>query len=154
MLNTVDFKEIIEAIDKVATFIQTSVGEEASIKAAIKRCEDRQQDILHEIEFSVLSRKQRDILAKELKDIRVERRNAKNLLELIEPFTHLVKSKSASASFMSALATKVSGVMKEQEARFYAPKSGAEGLKINPEQHYEVLPTDNNRKFIVKKANK
>ena len=50
MISTNDFKEVIESIDKVAAFIQTSVGEEASIKAVIKRCEDRQQDILHEIE--------------------------------------------------------------------------------------------------------
>ena len=154
MISTNDFKEVIESIDKVAAFIQTSVGEEASIKAVIKRCEDRQQDILHEIEFSVLSRKQRDILAKELKDIRVERRNAKNLLELIEPFTHLVRSKSASASFMSSLATKVKSVMKEQDARFYAPKTGGEGLKITPEQHYEVQRAENSNKFIVKKLDR
>ena len=150
MITTNDFKEVIESIDKVAAFIQTSVGEEVSIKAVIKRCEDRQQDILHEIEFSVLSRKQRDILAKELK----ERRNAKNLLELIEPFTHLVRSKSASASFMSSLATKVKSVMKEQDARFYAPKTGGEGLKITPEQHYEVQRAENNNKFIVKKLDR
>ena len=101
-----------------------------------------------------MSRKQRDILAKELKDIRVERRNAKNLLELIEPFTHLVRSKSASASFMSSLATKVKSVMKEQDARFYAPKTGGEGLKITPEQHYEVQRAENNNKFIVKKLDR
>lgn len=152
MLEKAGIKEVVEAIDKVAAFIQTSVGEEASIKAAIKRCEDRQQDILHEFEFSILSRKQRDILAKELKDIRVERRNAKNLLELIEPFTHLAKSKSASAAFMSSLATKVKGIMKEQDSRVYAPKAGAEGLKINSEQHYEVYRPENNNKYIVKKA--
>ena len=100
-----DFKEVAEAIEKVSTFIKSSTAEEAVLKGILDRCESRQQDILHEIEFSMLSRKQRDILAKEIKNVRIERRNAKMLLELIEPFSHLGKSKSSSATFMTSLGT-------------------------------------------------
>ena len=154
MLLLSDFKEVAEAIEKVSTFIKSSTAEEAVLKGILDRCESRQQDILHEIEFSMLSRKQRDILAKEIKNVRIERRNAKMLLELIEPFSHLVKSKSSSATFMASLGTKVKNILAEQESRVYSPKSDIENLAINANQHFEITPTDNAHKFkLTKKEN-
>lgn len=154
MLSLKDFKEVAGAIDKVSAFIKSSTAEEAVLKGVLDRCESRQQDILHEIEFSMLSRKQRDLLAKELKNVRIERRNAKMLLELVEPFSHLVKSKSSSATFMASLGTKVKNIMNEQEARVYSPKSDNANLVINANQHFEITPTDNAHKFKLTKKEK
>lgn len=151
MLHIVEIDDIIRGIDRTIKFFGDSAKEEQEIKETIRRCEGRQQDILHEFEFSILSRKQRDILAKELKDIRVERRNAKNILELLEPFSQQAKTKSSLCSMLASVANRVREVKKEQEERVYGPRDKNGELKINSTNHYEIIPTGNAHKFKVRK---
>lgn len=142
--------DIVVKIDEVVKFILNSQKEENNLRAEQKRCEDRQQDILHELEFSKLSRRERNLLAKELKDVRLERRYVKALIELIEPFSQLVKSKSGAPSTISSVATRIRDIKEQQAARTYAPRED-DGLQINNSQHYEVKPTDKAHKFKVAK---
>lgn len=151
MLHIVEIDDIVRGIDRTIKFFGDSVKEEQEIKETIRRCEGRQQDILHEFEFSILSRKQRDILAKELKDIRIERRNAKNILELLEPFSQQAKTKSSLCSMLASVANRVREVKKEQEGRVYGPRDKNGELKINSTNHYEIIPTGNAHKFKVRK---
>lgn len=151
MLQIVEIDDIVRGLDRTIKFFGDAVKEEQEIKETIRRCEGRQQDILHEFEFSILSRKQRDILAKELKDIRIERRNAKNILQLIEPFSQQTKTKSSLCSMLAAVANRVREVKKEQEERVYGPRDKDGGLKINSSSHYEIIPTDNTHKFKVRR---
>ena len=151
MLHIVEIDDIVRGIDRTIKFFGDSVKEEQEIKETIRRCEGRQQDILHEFEFSILSRKQRDILAKELKDIRIERRNAKNILELLEPFSQQAKTKSSLCSMLASVANRVREVKKEQEERVYGARDKNGELKINSTNHYEIIPTGNAHKSKVRK---
>ena len=151
MLQRSEIENTVKDMDRLVKFFGDAVKEELELKENIRRLEGRQQDILHEFEFSVLSRKQRDILAKELKDVRIERRNAKNILELIEPFSQQTKTRSALASSLTAVANRVREVKKEQEERVYGPRGKDGGLKINSSSHYEIIPTDNTHKFKVRR---
>ena len=74
MIQVTDITEVVKAVDIVAKFLADITKIEMSVKDVLKRCDNRQQDILHEIEFSRLSRREYNIIAKELKDVRVERR--------------------------------------------------------------------------------
>ena len=151
MLSVVEIEEMVRSMDRIVKFFGSSLKEESEVKETIRRLEGRQQDILHEFEFSILSRKQRDILAKELKDIRVERRNAKNILELLEPFSQQAKTKSSLCSMLASVANRVREVKKEQEGRVYGPRDKNGELKINSTNHYEIIPTGNAHKFKVRK---
>ena len=151
MLHSKDIDEIVIGLDKAAKFISNAVKEEQEVKETIRHLEGRQQDILHEFEFSILSRKQRDILAKELKDIRIERRYAKNILQLIEPFSQQSKTKSSLVSMMAAVANRVREIKKEQEERVYGARDKNGELKINSTSHYEIIPTEDAHKFKVRK---
>lgn len=151
MIDRTTIEDIVVKIDEVVKFVINSQKEENNLRAEQKRCEDRQQDILHEFEFSQLSRRERNLLAKELKEIRLERRYVKGLIELIEPFSQQVKSKSGAASTFSSIANRVREIRAQQEARTYGPREGDSDLKIDNSQHYEVSPTDKSHKFKVAK---
>ena len=149
MIDRPTIDEIVVKIDEVVKFVINSQKEENNLRAEQKRCEDRQQDILHEFEFSQLSRRERNLLAKELKAVRLERRYIKGLIELIEPFSQQVKSKSGAASTFSSIANRVREIREQQEARTYGPREGDSELKIDNSQHYDVKPTDKAHKFKV-----
>ena len=151
MLSVVEIEEMVRSMDRIVKFFGSSLKEESEVKETIRRLEGRQQDILHEFEFSILSSKQRDILAKELKDIRVERRNAKNILELLDPFTQQAKTKTSLCSMLVAVANRVREVKKEQDERVYGPRDKNGELKLKSSNHYEIIPTDNVHKFKVRK---
>lgn len=143
--------DMVVKIDEIVKFIINSQKEENNLRAEQKKCEDRQQDILHELEFSKLSRRERNLRAKELKEIRLERRYIKAVIELIEPFSQLVKSKSAAPSSISSIATRVREIREQQEARTYGPREDDNALKIDNSQHYEVKPTGQAHKYKVAK---
>ena len=130
MIQVTDITEVVKAVDIVAKFLGDITKTEMSVKDVLKRCENRQQDILHEIEFSRLSRREYNIISKELKDVRVERRNAKNL---------------------TRLANKVRAVKEEQDSRVYEVKDSNIQRKIAGKDHYEILPTENAHKFKIRK---
>ena len=60
--------------------------EQASLAYDEQRaCEDKQNDILHEFEFLVMSHNERGRLGKTLAEVRKSRRAAKNAVELLGP---------------------------------------------------------------------
>ena len=148
MIQVTDITEVVKAVDIVAKFRGDITKTEMSVKDVLKRCDNRQQDILHEIEFSRLSRREYNIIAKELKDVRVERRNAKNLIELLEPFS---QNNKYTATELTRLANKVRAVKEEQDSRVYEVKDNNVQRKIAGKDHYEILPTENAHKFKIRK---
>lgn len=148
MIQVTDITEVVKAVDIVAKFLGDITKTEMSVKDVLKRCENRQQDILHEIEFSRLSRREYNLISKELKDVRVERRNAKNLIELLEPFS---QNNKYTATELTRLANKVRAVKEEQDSRVYEVKDSNIQRKIAGKDHYEILPTENAHKFKIRK---
>ena len=148
MIQVNDITEVVKAVDIVAKFLADITKTEMSIKDVLKRCDNRQQDILHEIEFARLSRREYNIISKELKDVRVERRNAKNLIELLEPFS---QNNKYTATELTRLANKVRAVKEEQDSRVYEVKDSSIQRKIAGKDHYEILPTENAHKFKIRK---
>lgn len=148
MIQVNEITEIVKAVDTVAKFLAEITRTETSVKDVLKKCENRQQDILHEIEFSRLSRREYNIISKELKDVRIERRNAKNLIELLEPFA---QNNKYTAGELTKLASKVRAIKSEQDARVYDVKDANVPRKISNKDHYEILPTENAHKFKLRK---
>lgn len=148
MIQVQDITEVVKSVDIVAKFLADITKTEMSVKDILRRCENRQQDILHEIEFSRLSRREYNLISKELKDVRVERRNAKNLIELLEPF---IQNNKYTATELTRLANKVRAVKEEQDSRVYEVKDNNVQRKIASKEHYEILPTENAHKFKVRK---
>ena len=148
MIQVQDITEVVKSVDVVAKFLAEITKTEMSVKDVLRRCENRQQDILHEIEFSRLSRREYNLISKELKDVRVERRNAKNLIELLEPF---IQNNKYTATELTRLANKVRAVKEEQDSRVYEVKDNNVQRKIASKEHYEILPTENTHKFKVRK---
>ena len=148
MIQVTDITEVVKAVDIVAKFLTDITKTEMSVKDVLRRCENRQQDILHEIEFSRLSRREYNLISKELKDVRVERRNAKNLIELLEPFS---QNNKYTATELTRLANKVRTVKEEQDSRVYEVKDNNVQRKIAGKDHYEILPTENAHKFKIRK---
>ena len=148
MIQVQDITEVVKSVDVVAKFLADITKTEMSVKDILRRCENRQQDILHEIEFSRLSRREYNLISKELKDVRVERRNAKNLIELLEPF---IQNNKYTATELTRLANKVRAVKEEQDSRVYEVKDNNVQRKIASKEHYEILPIENAHKFKIRK---
>ena len=62
MIQVQDITEVVKSVDVVAKFLADITKTEMSVKDILRRCENRQQDILHEIEFSRLSRREYNLI--------------------------------------------------------------------------------------------
>lgn len=148
MIKVEEITDIVKSVDTVVKFLTEVSKAETDIKNSLKKCENRQQDILHEIEFSRLSRREYNLISKELKEVRIERRNAKNLIELLEPFTQTPKYV---ASDLTRVANAIRLVKEEQDTRTYEVKDDKVPRKITAKDHFEIVPGNNTKKFKVRK---
>lgn len=66
-------------------FLKDASGELYAAKAEVDYCERKTQDILHELEIVDMTYHQRAHLSEELMNVRRQRREAKDMIELLTP---------------------------------------------------------------------
>lgn len=75
----------VDDISKISDILQEARRQNTLAINDLKYCEDRQNDLLHEIEFGSANRQHLGKVARELRDIRIRRRNAKNMIKIVKP---------------------------------------------------------------------
>lgn len=85
--------------------------------------EKRTQDILHDLELNEHSYNETAKLAKELRIVRQERRQAKDASEVLEPIVVYINSSQTEIKTMERLLGEVRKVRSGQQNRFYIPKA-------------------------------
>lgn len=83
-------------VSKISEILQEALRQNTIAIGEVKYCEDRQNDILHEIEFGDHSKRDLSKLAIELRNIRRRRRIAKNTISIVQPMLNWMKNNDIS----------------------------------------------------------
>ena len=75
----------IDDISRIGEIIQEATRQNTMAVNELNYCNKRQEDLLHEIELGSSNRHTLGKLAKELRDIRIRRRLAKNTISIVQP---------------------------------------------------------------------
>lgn len=79
-----DTKEVKNVLEKIHDLILNLATEENNLNKELKRYEDIQQDLLHEIELANLNAIERMRVYSQLRKIRKDRRKIKDAISLVE----------------------------------------------------------------------
>lgn len=123
MLEQSTFKDIADSIDKVVNFLSKCQQEESDLKTKQKNLEREIQDVEHELEFRDMTRSERSRAADKIKELRTERRYAKNMLELLEPFLTSNREQAKIIQSMTTLSAKTNAIISTQNNRTYNPRT-------------------------------
>lgn len=123
MIDNVSLEFGISDISRINETIQEVDRQLRGSNEELIYCNKRQEDILHEIEFKKLSRKELGKLAAELRDIRVRRRKAKNMLELLQPMEQWISSNRAAVIKLSPVLGSMRKIREKQEGRCYISRA-------------------------------
>jgi hypothetical protein len=99
----------------------------AALNDTITLCDQKTQDVLHEMEFNPFSASEGYAFAKQLQAIRKERRDAKNQKEYIVHFKKFADDHKNLPVVLSRMLHSMKQVRQTQEARTYTPKVQGEG---------------------------
>jgi hypothetical protein len=94
----------------------------AELSETITTCEQKTQDLLHEIEFSNFNASEGCGLAKKIKAIRHERREAKNQRESIAHFKQFADNHKNMPVTLAKLLASMKQTKQIQEKRVYVPR--------------------------------
>lgn len=100
-------------VESVLGFFNDAVSKYNAMCELKTWCEDKTQDILHELELVQHTHNERGRLAKELAEVRRKRRDAKDTIEVLDPLIQWVGNHKKE---MDAL-TKVLGEMRRADNR-------------------------------------
>lgn len=117
--------EIIERADilsSLSTFLSNIATLENNYRKKLSDIEAEIQDLLHEIELIDLSRSQRNVFSLRLQEVRRERRQIKDLLELLDPCSKIVKDSSKIVYLLSSTSNKIKEINDLQKKRVYTPR--------------------------------
>lgn len=85
-----------ECVECILSFINAAIKEREMHLGIVKYCEDKTQDIMHELELVDHTYHERAKLAQELAEVRQQRRVSKNICEILAPLvTWCEKEQSA-----------------------------------------------------------
>lgn len=102
--------------------------EQASLAYDEQRaCEDKQNDILHEFEFLVMSHNERGRLDKELAEVRKSRRAAKNAVELLGPLCEWITNYQPAINALKRTLGDMRKIEDRQANRTYRLKTDGKG---------------------------
>lgn len=121
------FLRILERTDKQYEYI----------KNCINLCDKETEDLLHDIEFSKFYRTEGHRKARRLKEVRQERRNAKDLAEYLMLIRTFASKNSKMKSEIHKLLQALSEIEREQKKRVYAPRVIKDLDTAN--RHFECL---------------
>lgn len=112
---------MIESKD-ITQINQTLLSIDAQIRSSNERLKflnDRQEDILHLIEFENMTNKELTKIAKELRDVRRERREIKNYIQRLDPISEWISLNQTSFNRFSQAIGKMRGIEKAQNEAVY-----------------------------------
>lgn len=102
--------------------------EQASLAYDEQRdCEDKQNDILHEFEFLVMSHNERGRLGKTLAEVRKSRRAAKNAVELLGPLCEWITNYKPAINALKRTLGDMRKIEDRQANRTYRLKTDGKG---------------------------
>lgn len=96
---------------------------ETKYRKDLSETDKKIQDLLHEAEFSELSRKEKLTLLKNISDVRKNRRLLKNKIEMLEPCQKFVNDNFKTIKAMKTLVEKINNINCLQQSREYTVKS-------------------------------
>lgn len=108
-------KKIMHAIDALSN--GPRLYEEASENA--EKCNRLTQDILHAMELLEADEEQLRNWAEELKDIRINRREAKDFVDVMEPLYKFALKNKQLITSLGQIHTEMQNIMKQKETRSY-----------------------------------
>lgn len=143
----IDFVTLSNDIDYVANILSNIGSKETNMRNILSNLDAQEQDLLHEVELVDLSRSEKTAYVTKLQEVRQKRRKVKNIIELIEPVSKLVKTNSKIVYELSSVSSKIKDTLKMQSTRVYTPKARTD-LKIIKNQKMNAR-FDKNGKVIV-----
>lgn len=124
MINIPEHEFGIDDIVLANSILNEVDNQKRQANETLLKCNRRQEDILHEIEFSGGGRREMATLAKELHDIRAQRRKAKELLELLEPVDNWVSQNRNAVMKLCQAVGRMKSISRQQTERVYTVRSG------------------------------
>ncbi len=117
-------------VDKVLRFFKEA--DDAAVIADDERkiCEDKQNDILHELELVDHTHNERGRLGKELTEIRRQRRGAKDAYELLYPLCEWIANNGNAIKALQRALGEMRKIEEKQKNRQYHRKAYSKGEVI------------------------
>ena len=112
-----------EDVQKINDILREATVQYNMAKASLEATTKKQEDILHEIELGKHGRRELANLATELRDIRIERRIAKNTIQLVGPILRWQEENRTAYNRISAAVAATRKIAKEQDEAVYHMKS-------------------------------
>lgn len=111
-----DVKQAIEALDQLETVYRNN-------EEHIDYCDNKQQDLLHEIEFNNFSASQGFVLAKELRNVRLLRRQYKDENKRMKPVMKLLDAHKGLIEQLSKARETMKNIDTNMSARGYRERA-------------------------------
>lgn len=137
-----DVIELAKECQHVSTMLSVATEHENRYKKKLSEMDARVQDLLHDAELSSFNRSEKVHLVNQLKEARIERRKAKDVIELLNPLGKIVKDISNLSWKLNEIYKKISEIQGIQNSRTYTSRVSSD-LKIPTNVHVEVADTNN-----------
>lgn len=126
-----------EQIGVISELLIDAQKEFTKYSKILSNCDCEEQDYLHEIEFSNLSRTERNNIFKKIKNVRKLRRDTKDILDLLDPCVRFMKDNTRHVQQFEQLGAKIRALKVEQNNRIYFPNRVTD-LKLVTSQNLNV----------------
>ena len=135
-----DIINMANTCHQLSVFLNNALENENRYKKKLSETDARIQDLLHDTELSDFTRSEKVHLVNKLKEARTDRRNAKDIIELLDPLRKTVKDVSTLAWKLNEICDKINEVVKIQNNRVYTPRVSTD-LKMPANSHVEAENT-------------
>ena len=121
-INKEKFVSIHEALDVIVDIFSKTSSYEIEYKKKLANYDAEDQDFLHDIEFTNLSRNEKLTYYSEMQKSRKNRRYTKDILELLDHISKVVKDSPKIVNQLNSLSNKIKETIKIQDNRIYTPR--------------------------------
>ena len=108
-----------ECVEVVLRFFETAVKELDYNRTIVKHCEDKTQDIMHELELVDHTYHERAKLAAELAEVRQQRRTSKDLCELLTPLVSWYEKQQPAVNALTRVLGEMRKIDEKRDNRLY-----------------------------------
>lgn len=108
-----------ECIDEILKFLESAVKERDSHYTTMRWCEDKTQDIMHELELLPNNYHERAKLATELAEVRQQRRAAKDMYERLTPLAEWYEKQRTAINALTRVLGEMRKIDEKQANRLY-----------------------------------
>lgn len=113
-----------ECVEDVIRFFQEAVKEYHHSLSIVKHCEDKTQDIMHELELVDHTYHERAKLAQELAEVRQQRRAAKDMCEILSPLATWYEKQQTAVSALTRVLGEMRKIDERRNNRLYYKRAG------------------------------